>query len=87
MLIGEVLGNVDCTVKNEELDGLKLKVVRLYNGGMPDRVVVAADSSIEPGNGDFVVLEASRLVDYAITDYLGDEVSPFINEKINMKIS
>ncbi len=50
MLIGEVLGNVDCTVKNEELQGLKLKVVRLYSDGRPDRVVVAGDSSVAPGS-------------------------------------
>ena len=87
MQIGEVLGNVDCTVKNEELRGLKLKVVRLYDHGRPDRVVVAGDEKIAPENGDFVVLEQNSLVDYTITDFLGENVSPYINEKINMKIS
>ncbi|MBT3319114.1 MAG: hypothetical protein HN948_09020 [Clostridia bacterium] len=87
MLIGEVLGNVDCTVKNEELRGLKLKVVRLYKDGRADRVVVAGDEKVAPENGDFVVLEQSQSRGLTITDFLGENVSPYINEKINMKIS
>ena len=87
MLIGEVLGSVGCTVKNEELNGLQLKVVRLYSGGRPDKVVVASDSCVAPGNGDFVVLEQSQLAGLTIKKFLGENVSPYINEKINMKIS
>ena len=87
MLIGEVLGNIGCTVKNDNFQGLKLKVVRLYSGGRPGKVVVAGDKCVAPGNGDFVVLKQSSLVDYTITEFLGENVSPYINEKINMKIS
>ncbi len=87
MQIGEVLGNVGCSVKNKDLQGVKLKVVRLYNHGRPDKVVVAGDNEISPGNGDFVVLETSNFIDYTITDFLGENVPPYINEKINMKIS
>lgn len=87
MLIGEVLGSVGCTMKNKDLHGLKLKVVRMYSGGRPDSVVVAGYSNVAPGNGDFVVLEQSQLVGFTITELLGENVSPYINEKINMKIS
>jgi len=87
MKIGEVLGSIDCTIKNKDLQGLKLRVVRLYNDGRPDKVVVASDNHLSPGNGDFVVLGTGNFVDYTITDIQGENSLPCINNKINMKIS
>jgi len=88
MQIGEVLGDVDCGVRNKDLRGLKLKVVRLYSSlGRPDKVIVAGDSNVRPGNGDFVVLVQSSMVDYTITDFVGENISLYMDTRINMKIS
>ena len=60
MQIGEVIGSVVCTVKDENLQGIKLKVVRMYENGKPGKVVVAADAIRTSGNGDFVYLISSK---------------------------
>ena len=60
MLTGKVIGSVVCTVKDENLRGVKLLVVQTCKNGRPDKAIVAADAIRVSGQGDFVYLIASK---------------------------
>lgn len=57
MILGEVIGNVWATKKDEKLNGLKLLVVKPlnFNGTKKDSTMVAADS-VGAGIGDRVLI-------------------------------
>lgn len=60
MQIGKVIGKVVATVKNEQLQGLKLLLVQIYEKNKPGKVIVAADVVKVAGLGDLVYLVSSR---------------------------
>ena len=80
MYIGEVVGKVVSTVKEEGLANVPLLVVQLIEKGKKTKMIVAADSTRQAGTGDFVYLigskEASRMfrarvpADAAITGFI-----------------
>ena len=57
MIVGEVVGNLWATKKDEKLNGLKFLLVRKldYKGDKKDDLIVAADS-IGAGMGDQVII-------------------------------
>lgn len=59
MVVGEVVGNLWATKKDEKLSGLKFLVVRKldYKGKKTDNVMVAVDS-VGAGIGDQVLIVA-----------------------------
>ena len=61
MLLGRVLGSAVCTMKYQDLEGLKLLTVQALNKDLQPvgRVQVAADV-VDAGPGDLVVLVRSR---------------------------
>ncbi len=65
MYIGEVVGKVVSTVKEEGLENIPLLVVHLIEKGKKTKMIVAADSTRQAGSGDFVYMigskEASRI--------------------------
>ncbi|MBQ4566207.1 MAG: ethanolamine utilization protein EutN [Oscillospiraceae bacterium] len=65
MYIGEVVGKVVSTVKEEGLENVPLLVVHLIEKGKKTKMIVAADSTRQAGTGDFVYMigskEASRI--------------------------
>ena len=65
MYTGEVVGCVVSTVKAEGLRNVPLLVVQLIEKGQRTKMIVAADSTGQAGQGDFVYLigskEASRI--------------------------
>jgi ethanolamine utilization protein EutN len=80
---GEVVGCVVATVKEPNLDGIPLLVVRLIENGKKKGMVVAADSTRQAGRGDFVYMigskEAARMfrknltpVDAAIVGFIDE---------------
>lgn len=77
MYIGEVLGKLDCIKQSNKLCGFKLKVVRLYKGSLPCRVIVAKDEGTDPGNGDFVKLTEADDMGYVITGFADVYPSPY----------
>ena len=60
MYIGEVVGCVVATVKEEGLDNIPLLVVQLIEKGKKTKMLVAADSTRQAGRGDFVYLIGSK---------------------------
>ena len=60
MYTGKVVGSLVCTVKDENLKGIKLLVVRLIENGMPKGYEVSADATRQAGVGDFVYLVGQR---------------------------
>ena len=61
MILGQVVGTVVATVKNEQLEGEKLLLVQLLNGkrekiGRPQAAIEVVDA----GQGDLVFLVRSR---------------------------
>jgi ethanolamine utilization protein EutN len=68
---GEVVGCVVSTVKEPNLEGIPLLVVRTIENGKPAGMVVAADSTRQAGRGDFVYMigskEAARVFRKALT--------------------
>ncbi|MDR3353736.1 MAG: ethanolamine utilization protein EutN [Synergistaceae bacterium] len=83
MYAGEVVGCVVATVKEPNLDGIPLLVVRLIENGKKKGMVVAADSTRQAGRGDFVYMigskEAARMfrknltpVDAAIVGFIDE---------------
>ncbi|MBQ2445815.1 MAG: ethanolamine utilization protein EutN [Oscillospiraceae bacterium] len=60
MYIGEVVGCVVATVKEEGLDNIPLLVVQLIEKGKKTKMIVAADSTRQAGRGDFVYLIGSK---------------------------
>ena len=65
MYIGEVVGKVVSTVKEEGLENVPLLVVHLIEKGKKTKMIVAADSTRQAGTGDLVYMigskEASRI--------------------------
>jgi ethanolamine utilization protein EutN len=87
MVTGRVLGSVVCTAKDENLTGIKLLIVQLYENGTPGKVIVAADAIRVSGYGDHVYLMTSKEaamsfrrpltpVDAAIMGYVDEYHSP-----------
>lgn len=83
MYVGRVEGTVVATVKDENLTGVKLLLVRVIEQGKPKNLIVAGDATRQAGIGDFVSLvgskEAARLfrmhlcpVDAGITGFIDD---------------
>ena len=60
MYIGEVAGRVVSTVKTEGLKNIPLLVVQLIEKGRRTRMIVAADSTGQAGQGDLVYLIGSE---------------------------
>ncbi len=61
MFYGKVIGSVVCTVKDEQLTGMKLQVVQPtnYKGESEGNPIVAADT-VCAGVGDFVYLAKGK---------------------------
>ena len=83
MYTGKVAGTVTASVKDENLHGIPLLVVRKIENGKESELIVAADATRQAGYGDFVYLigsmEAGRLfrkslvpVDAAIAGFIDD---------------
>ena len=83
MYVGKVEGTVVATAKDENLTGVKLLLVRVYEKGEPKNLIVAGDATRQAGIGDFVTLlgskEAALLfrrplcpVDAGITGFIDD---------------
>ena len=92
MQIGEVLGSIVCTIKDDYLKGMGLKIVRLYENGKPVKLVVAGDALWTSGNGDFVYLISSKeaaiafhkelmAVDLAIMGFADEHRPPYSHIK------
>ncbi|MGE5496266.1 MAG: EutN/CcmL family microcompartment protein [Burkholderiales bacterium] len=60
MYTGKVVGSVVSTVKDEGLLGIKLLLVQTIENGKPGKIIVAADSTRQAGEGDFVYLIGSK---------------------------
>ena len=60
MYIGEVVGCVVATVKEENLENIPLLVVQLIEKGKKTKMIVAADATRQAGKGDFVYLIGSK---------------------------
>jgi microcompartment protein CcmK/EutM len=60
MYTGRVVGSVVSTVKDEGLLGIKLLLVQTIENGKPGKIIVAADSTSQAGEGDFVYLIGSK---------------------------
>ena len=54
MYIGEVVGCVVASVKEERLENIPLLVVQLIEKGVKTKMIVAADATRQAGRGDFV---------------------------------
>ena len=60
MYIGEVVGTVVATVKEQGLNNIPFLVVQLIEKGKKTKMIVAADSTRQAGKGDFVYLIGSK---------------------------
>ena len=60
MYTGRVAGTVVCTVKDENLNGVKLLVVEKLENGNPAGYIVSADGTRQAGAGDLVYLIGSK---------------------------
>ena len=60
MYIGEVVGCVVATVKEENLENIPLLVVQLIEKEKKTKMIVAADATRQAGKGDFVYLIGSK---------------------------
>ncbi|MDO4564884.1 MAG: EutN/CcmL family microcompartment protein [Clostridia bacterium] len=60
MYTGKVEGTVVATVKDENLEGIKLLLVRVIENGKDKNLIVAADATRQAGVGDFVSLVGSK---------------------------
>lgn len=69
MLLGRVLGSAVCTLKYQDLDGVKLLTVQPLNKRLASvgRIQVAADV-VEAGPGDLVVMVRAREASLAMRD-------------------
>ncbi len=69
MLLGRVLGSAVCTIKYEDLDGVKLLTVQPLNKKLEPlgRVQVAADV-VRAGPGDLVLMVRAREAALAMND-------------------
>ncbi len=61
MYVGKVEGTVVATVKDENLIGVKLLLVRVIENGVPKKsLIVAGDATGQAGDGDFISLVGSK---------------------------
>ena len=60
MYCGKVVGSVAATIKDNNLEGIPLLVVRIIENGREAELIVAADSTRQAGRGDFVYLIGSK---------------------------
>ena len=60
MYIGEVVGCVVASVKEERLENIPLLVVQLIEKGVKTKMIVAADATRQAGRGDFVFMIGSK---------------------------
>lgn len=62
MFTGKVVGSVVSTVKDENLKGIKLLIVQVYDRGRPidERLIIAADATRVAGHGDYVYMLGSK---------------------------
>ena len=69
MILGRVLGNAVCTLKYQDLDGVKLLTVQPLNKKLEPigRIQVAADV-VHAGPGDLVVMVRAREASLAMLD-------------------
>ena len=69
MLLGRILGSAVCTLKYQDLDGVKLLTVQPLNKRLEPigRIQVAADV-VHAGPGDLVVMVRAREASLAMTD-------------------
>lgn len=69
MLLGRVLGSAVCTIKYQDLDGVKLLTVQPLNKKLEPlgRIQVAADV-VHAGPGDLVVMVRAREASLAMND-------------------
>jgi ethanolamine utilization protein EutN len=67
MLLGRVLGSAVCTLKYQDLEGIKFLAVQLLNKKMEStgRIQVAADV-VDAGPGDLVVMVRAREASLAL---------------------
>ena len=60
MYTGKVAGTVTATVKDENLEGIPLLIVRTIENGRETGLIVAADATRQAGRDDFVCLIGSK---------------------------
>ncbi|MDD3401090.1 MAG: EutN/CcmL family microcompartment protein [Eubacteriales bacterium] len=60
MYTGRVEGTVVASVKDENLRGVKLLLVRVIENGKDKNLIVAGDATRQAGEGDFVTLVGSK---------------------------
>ena len=62
MKLGKVIGTVVATVRADQMEGLKLLIVRplTADGQVEGDPIVATDASAQAGEGDLVTYEKSR---------------------------
>ena len=60
MYTGRVAGTLTATVKDENLEGIPLLVVRTVENGRDAGLIVATDATRQAGIGDFVYLIGSK---------------------------
>lgn len=69
MLLGRVLGNAVCTVKNADLSGVKLLTVQPLNKKLePVGTIQVAADVVYAGPGDLVVMVRAREASLAMRD-------------------
>jgi len=65
MYTGKIVGSVAATIKDDNLTGIPLLVVRTIENGKATGLIIAADATRQAGRDDFVYLigskEASRM--------------------------
>ena len=60
MYTGKVVGSVTATIKDENLVGIPLLVVRTIENNVEKELIVAADATRQAGQDDFVYLIGSK---------------------------
>jgi len=60
MYTGRIVGSVTATVKDEELRGIPLLVVRLIENGKEAGLIVAADATRQAGLNDYIYMIGSK---------------------------
>jgi len=60
MYTGKVIGTLTASIKDENLKGIPLLVVRTIENGKDAAVIIATDATRQAGEGDFVYLIGSK---------------------------
>ena len=60
MYTGKVVGSVVSTVKDPNLEGIKLLVVQKIENGKPGGLIIASDATRQAGYGDMVYIVGSK---------------------------